>query len=69
MSEIRYGYICTWRGKRLELWGDENSSTYKIQQQATAEFQKTTRTKIKSWEVDVHLAEKNGDPVIHTADF
>lgn len=53
------GYICFYRGKRLEVHA---STSYEAQTKAAQIFKAK-----KSYEVDVHLAEKEGKPVVHTA--
>ena len=58
----KYGYICVYRNKRIELWSD--SGTYAVQQEAA----KLLGAK-KSYEVTVFLAEKDDDAVVHTPDF
>lgn len=54
------GYICLWRGKRVEVYAN---STYAAQQKA-AELLKTKKT----YEITVVLAEKDGAPVVHVAE-
>ena len=57
-----HGYICTYRGKRLEVYAE---SKYQAQLQAAAHFKAK-----KSYDVDVWLAEKpDGSPVIHSTAF
>jgi hypothetical protein len=53
------GYICFYRGKRLEVYAN---TTYEAQKKAAEQF----RAK-KSYEVTVMLAEKNGEQVTHVA--
>ena len=53
------GYVCFWKGKRC---GIEAETSYKAQQLAVVEFQKSAgRRKIKSFDVSVTLAEKDGE--------
>ena len=54
-----YGYVCFYKGKRIEVYAD---SSYAAQQKAAAQFKAK-----KPYEVTAVLAEKNGQPVIHTA--
>lgn len=54
-------YIAYYRGKQLEVKAD---SSYQAQQKAAELFKAK-----KSYEVSVYLVEKNGEPVIHKADF
>jgi hypothetical protein len=53
------GYVCLYKGKRLEVYAD---TIYQAQQKAAAHF----KTK-KGWEVNVMLAELDGKEYIHTA--
>lgn len=53
------GYIAFYRGKRLEVRAD---TSRKAQEKAAALFKAK-----KVYEVDVVLAEKAGEPVVHTA--
>jgi hypothetical protein len=55
------GYIAWYNGKRLEVYAE---SAYKAQLKAAELFKAK-----KSYEVDVKLAEKDGKPVVHVADF
>ena len=52
------GYICFYRGKRIEV---ESDTSYHAQQEAAKIFKAK-----KSYEVDVVLAEKDGEQVTHT---
>lgn len=54
-----YGYVCFYKGKRIEVYAD---STYAAQQKAALLFKAK-----KSYEVNVMLAEKDGEPVVHVA--
>jgi hypothetical protein len=56
------GYVCFWNRQRCEVYAE---STLKAQEKATAEFQKGTRKKVKSYEVTAMLAEKDGKEVTH----
>ena len=53
------GYVCFYKGKRIEVYAD---TTYEAQQKAATLFKAR-----KAYEVTVVLAEKNSEPVIHTA--
>ena len=53
------GYVCFYKGKRIEVYAD---STYAAQQKAALLFKAK-----KSYEVNVILAEKDGEPVVHVA--
>jgi hypothetical protein len=60
-------YVCFWNGKRVEVKSD---TTYQAQKLAVAEFQKGAGRKVvKGYQVVVALAEKNGEQVVHIADF
>jgi predicted transport protein len=55
------GYICFYKGKRVEI---EEETSYKAQQKATEKFQKMfPRNKVKSFDVNVKLAEIDGKQV------
>ncbi len=54
------GYVCFYRGKRIEV---QATTSYAAQTQAAAIFKAK-----KSYEVNVVLAEKNGEQVTHIAD-
>ena len=56
-----YGYIAMYKGKKIEVYSD---TSYHAQLEAARIFKAK-----KSYEVDVYLCEKNGQEVIHTADF
>lgn len=60
------GYVCFWENKKVEI---EANSSLEAQQKATIEFQKSTRKKVKGYQVTVVLAEKNNQPVTHIPDF
>lgn len=55
------GYVCFYKGKRTEVYAPTSFAA----QENAAKFFKAK----KSWEVTVVLAEKKGQPVVHTADF
>jgi len=55
------GYVCFYKGKRVEVYAD---SSYAAQQKAAT----LLRAK-RIYEVAVVLAEKGGEPVVHTADL
>ena len=55
------GYIAFYKGKKKEVMAE---SSYEAQKKASVLF----RAK-KSYEVTVVLAEKDGKPVTHNADF
>ena len=55
------GYVAFYRGKRTEVYAD---TSYEAQQKAAAFFKAR-----KSYEVTVMLAETDGEPVVHVADF
>lgn len=61
MEANKNGYIAMYKGKRTEIYAE---TSYKAQQIAATFFKAK-----KSWEVDVYLCERNGNEVIHTADF
>ena len=52
------GYVCFYKGKKMEVYAD---SSYEAQKKAAQAF----RAK-KSYDVTVVLAEKNNKPVVHT---
>lgn len=56
------GYVCIWKGKRLELHAE---SAYAAQQMAQKAFQSDTRKKVKSWDISVVLCEVEGQTVTH----
>lgn len=61
------GYICFYRGERLEV--RTNDGTYAAQQIAQAEFQKKyPRRKVKGHEISVTLVEFEGKQVRTIAD-
>ena len=52
------GYICMYKGKRIEVYAE---TSYQAQLKAAAQFKAR-----KSYEVTVTLAERAGEPVIHS---
>ena len=60
------GYICLWKGKRCEV---EAETSYAAQQKAVETFRRTSRKKVKGYDVSVTLAEKNGEQVTHAPTF
>jgi len=57
------GYVCFWEQKREEIYAD---TSYEAQELATAAFQKHTRKKVRSYQVHVVLAERDGQDVVHS---
>lgn len=57
------GYIAFFNGKRIEVYAD---NLYQAKLKAIAEFK---APKSKAHMVSVVLAEKNGEQVVHVADF
>ena len=55
------GYVAFYKGKRIEVYAE---TKYAAQQEAAKQFKAK-----KSYDVTVVLAEKDGQEVIHTADF
>lgn len=61
------GYICLWKGLRVEVYAE---TTFAAQQAALSMLQaKAGRRKVKRYDVSVTLCEKDGEPVVHVADF
>lgn len=59
------GYVCFYKNERLEIHAD---TSYEAQQKAMGELQSAyPRRKIKSYDITVVLAERNGQQVTHTA--
>lgn len=59
------GYICFWKNLKVEIEAD---SSYQAQQKSIPLLQKKAgRKKVKSYDVEVVLAEKNGKQVTHNA--
>lgn len=52
------GYVCFWKGKRVEVYAD---TTLQARDKACAMLKVR-----KAYEVTVVLAEKDGAPVVHT---
>jgi hypothetical protein len=59
------GYICLYRDQRCEVYADTLWNAKKI---AIERFKLALKPKLH-YLVSVHLAEKNGKPVEHVADF
>jgi len=57
------GYVAFFNGKRIEVYA---VSSYEAMQKAVAVFKPA---KSKAHMVTVMLAERAGEPVVHTADF
>ena len=55
------GYICLHKGKKYEIYAE---STFEAQKKCAQQ-----NNIKKAYEISVHLAEKNGKPVTHVADF
>jgi hypothetical protein len=53
------GYIAWYKSKKIEVYADTTCEAQKI---AAAQFKAKKR-----WEVDVYLAEKDGEQVYHVA--
>lgn len=53
------GYIALYKGKQIEVYA---ATSYEAQKLAAAQFKAK-----KNWEVSVHLCEKDGEQVTHTA--
>jgi hypothetical protein len=60
------GYIAFWRGKRVEVHAD---SSYAAQLAAAKLFKNGAGKNPSHYDVDVVLAEKDGQQVTHVADF
>lgn len=60
------GYICLWKGQRVEVYAE---TSLRARDKAVGLFQAKSRAKVKPSDVTAVLAEKNGEPVVHTADF
>lgn len=60
------GYICTWlhSTEKVEIYTDKGA--WDAVKKAAVEFQKKTRKKVKTGDVRAWLAEKDGEPVIHS---
>jgi hypothetical protein len=59
------GYICFYLGKRIEVHAD---TTYQAQQLALEKFQSMQhRRKVRTWDIEVVLAERDGAQVTHDA--
>ncbi len=55
------GYICCWNRKRVEVYAD---TSYHAQTAAAKQLGAK-----RPYEISVYLAEKDGQSVIHIADF
>jgi hypothetical protein len=55
------GYIAFYKDKQVEVYAD---SSYQAQQKAAIQLKAK-----KSYDVTVVLAERNGEQVVHNADF
>jgi hypothetical protein len=60
------GYIAMWNREKVEVYAD---SKFEAQEMAQAHFQKSTRKRIKGYDVTVMLAEKGGSQVTHRPMF
>ena len=56
-------YLCYWKNKSADLQAE---TSYQAQLKAQKYFQKQERRKVKACDITVVLAEKNGEPVIHS---
>jgi len=56
-------YLCYWKNKSADLQAE---TSYKAQLKAQKHFQKNERRKVQTYDIAVVLAEKNGEPVIHS---
>ena len=57
------GYICFYGNKRIEVYAETSWQAFV---KAVDTFKVSKKNEYK---VSVHLAEKNGEQVVHTADF
>ena len=57
------GYICFYGSKKIEIYAQ---TSYEAYVKAIATFKVSKKNEHK---VSVHLAEKNNEQVVHTADF
>ena len=62
----RNGYVAMWNRERVEVFAD---STYEAQELAQKHFQKSTRKRVKGYDITVVLAEKGGKQVTHRPMF
>lgn len=60
------GYIAIYKGKQKEIYAN---SSFDAQQKALSEFQKTSRRKIKSWEISVTICEVEEKQITHSPNF
>lgn len=66
-EEGKNGYIAFYNGKKIEVYAN---SSYEAQQKALKTFQSQSRKKIQGWEINVTIATKDGEDVIHsTSEF
>ena len=66
-KEVLNGYICFWKGQKVEVYAD---TTYNARNVAHNLFkEKAGRKKVNSYDITVMLAEKDGKQVTHIADF
>ena len=63
MEQTLYGYVAFYNGKRTEIYAE---SLFKAKELAIAFYRPP---KSKQHMISVLLAEKDGEPVIHTPDF
>jgi hypothetical protein len=61
-----YGYIIFWRGKKYEKTVPASTGIYGAKMAFCDEQRIPPNQRHK---VDIHLAEKNGQPIVHTADY
>ena len=57
------GYVCFWEQKREEIHAYTSSEAHAL---AMAAFQKHMRKKVKSHQVFVVIAERDGQDVVHS---
>jgi len=58
------GYVCIWKGRRVEVYA---STTLEAQRTSLPLLQKMAgRKRIKSHDISVILAEKDGERVVHS---
>ncbi|MFA5158186.1 MAG: hypothetical protein WC451_03320 [Patescibacteria group bacterium] len=60
------GYIGLWQGKKFEVYAE---TTYQAQQLLIPVIQKTTRKKVKGYDIRVFLCEKNGQQITQSTCF
>lgn len=59
-------YAAYWKGQFIEV---EAETTYAAQILAVPVFQKQTRKKVKQYDVDIFLTEKNGETYLQPTTF